>query len=423
MLDGLITVARWDLMQRLRSRRLLVGWLIWVAVLVLLAGVVVYVGTAGTSQSTDRVKLVGPMVFGLTALLMLAFSLVVVPIFSASAIVAERESATLATLQATTLRPSQIVGGKLVSACVVAAGFMAGGIPAMVIAVVAGPMTVGRAAICLLVMYAEMVFLCAIALGWSAVAGRALISTVMTYLTVFTLTIVTLIAFTFLSLATTTTQTFRYWRAPDAQLQVYAQQLDSYFTQHPNNDGTLAPAPPLDQCAWGTQTINDQTHTERYWWLLLANPFVIVADAAPLPSWADGDIETYSQDSGFDPLVMISYAVRSARLGEATVTDDCFTSSISIFNQDSDKQVFDITPNKDGSFTVSVWNDGFGDSRPTGPVVRPESPVPPHKVTVDTPLWPIGLAVHLVLAVLFFVIAVRRVSVPYGHLPKGQRVA
>ena len=80
-------------------------------------------------------------------------------------------------------------------------------------------------------------------------------------------------------------------------------------------------------------------------------------------------------------------------------------------------------PNKDGTFTVESWLEGSRDSRVTAPVTRPPSPVPPHRVTVDTPLWPVGLAVNLAIGLWFYVIALRRVSVPYGPLPKGQRVA
>jgi len=423
MIDGLITIARWDLRQRLRSRRLLVGWLIWVGVLTALAGFVVWVWRSNSYPSQDWARQSGPAVFGMIVLLMLSFALVVVPIFSASAIVTERESATLATLQATTLRPGQIVGGKLASACVVAAGFMAGGVPALIIAIANGHMSIGRAASCLLVMYAEMVFLSAIALGWSAIATRALVSTVMTYLTVFTLTIVTLIMFGLLAATATTREEFRTWGLPPEQRIAYSLQLGQYFDEHPDDDGTLAPAPPLDKCQWGDHKIREQVHFEWFWWLLLINPFVIVSDAAPLPAWAEGDIEEYTSRSGFDPLAMIAFAVRSARLGETTETDDCFTSSTFISDPFADKDYFEVKPNKDGTFTVENWFDGAQNVRVTEPVTHPPSPVPPHRVTIDTPLWPIGLAANLAIAAWFYVIALRRVSVPYGPLPKGQRVA
>jgi len=419
MIDGLVTVARWDLKQRLRSKRLLVGWLIWAAVLTAVAGFVVWVWRSNSS-SQDWTREVAPTVFGFIVLLMLSFALVVVPVFSGAAIVTERESATLATLQATTLRPGQIVGGKLASACVVAAGFMAGGIPALGIAIAAGNMSVGRAASCLLVMYAEMVFLSAIALGWSAIASRAMVSTVMTYLTVFTLTIVTLLMF---GCFTATTKTFvgiRTWQLPEQPKLAYAAELKQFFNDHPTDDGALAPAPPVTACEWGPERVRIHDRSQWFWWMLLINPFVIVSDAAPLPKWAEGDIQKYTRRTDFDPLAMITYGVRTARLAEPTEFDECFTTDTIIYDGTN---LFEVILNSDGTFTVEFWFSDPYVPRSTEPVTQPPSPVPPRPVTVDTPLWPIGLTVNLILAAFFFALAVRRVSVPYGPLPKGQRVA
>ena len=427
MINGIWTVARWDLTQRIRSRRLLNGWIFWVVALTCLAGLIasIYHSEMSAFQGDDWGRQAGPSIFGLVVLLMLAFSLVIVPIFSASAIVSERESATLATLQATTLTAGQIVGGKLASACAVAGIFMAGGIPALGIAVGIGHISWWRAAVCLLVMYASMVLLCAIALGWSAIASRALVSTVLTYLTVFTLTVVLLIIFAFLSLTTTSQVVRSYWTLTQEQTDAYAATLDAYYDAHIFDDGSTPPAPPLDQCS--LQTDDHQStiaHTDRYWWLLVADPFVIVSDAAPLPPEARADIQRYMDIATFDPLVWIAYLVRSARLGGATTRNSCFTGETSFVGMGYNNRYYQVVPNNDGSFTISQsLSSNSNDTRTTAVVPRPPSPVPPRPVTMDTPLWPIGLGVNLLIAALFFWIAVRRVRVPYGQLPKGQRVA
>ena len=426
MIDGLITVARWDLKQRLRSMRLLIGWLIWVLALMALAGLIVWITWSDRSYYRgDWTTHVGPTVFGLVVLFILAFALVIVPIFSASAIVTERESATLATLQSTTLRPGQIVGGKLLSACAVAGGFMAGGIPALSIAVGVGHINVGRALVCLLVMYVEMVLLCAIALGWSAIATRALVSTVLTYLTVFTLTIITLVLFAFLSFVTTTRVPARGWDLSEHDNMAYGAQLDSYFKAHPTDDGSTAPAPPLELCAWQEYGYTVQGQPERYWWLLLANPFVIVSDAAPLPPDARGDIEAYVNSADFDPLAMITLAMRTARMGGDNPRNSCFTSATRVLA--SDTWSYRVTPNRDGTFSVSdysgYWLSGDTDLRATVVKPRPNNPDAPPVLTLGTPLWPVSLGFNLLLAAFFIALAIRRVSVPYGPLPKGQRVA
>lgn len=427
MISGLLTVARWDLQQRVRSRRLLVGWVIWMLALVGLAGFIVWVAQQN-GQYLDHPDQwgvqYGPTIFGFTVLATLACSLVIVPVFSASAIVAERESATLATLQATTLTPGQIAGGKLVSASAVAAAFLAGAIPALGIAIGVGHIGIGRAAVCLLSMYIEMVLLSAIALGWSAIASRSLVSIVLSYLTVFVLTVGTLVAFAFLMFTTTTQIVTKTWALSTTDQYNYATQLKDYYTAHPTPDDSLAPAPPLDKCTWQSPDYKTtQTHSERFWWLLLGNPFAIVSDAAPLPPEAKGDVQAYMRVSGADPLAVIAYAVRTARLGEPSVTNDCFVDSTWLSTA-STFWHFDISPNPDGSFTVRGSTDVSPDDlRTTGVVVRPPSPVPPRTINMNTPLWPIGLGANLIVAAAFFALTVRRISVPYGKLPKGQRVA
>ncbi len=49
---------------------------------------------------------------------------------------------------------------------------------------------------------------------------------------------------------------------------------------------------------------------ERIWWITVINPFVIVADAAPLPDEAYADLNKYA-NSAADPLAMIRLGVRS----------------------------------------------------------------------------------------------------------------
>ena len=419
MIQGLVVVAQWELKQRVRSRKLVIGWLIWTVVLIAIACSIVALAHQDYTYSTDPSRWAaetGPLIFGLIVLLTMGFSLVIVPSFSASAIVADRESATLATLQATTLRPGQIAGGKLLGSCAVAGAFLAGSIPALGIAVGVGHIGVGRAIVCLLVMYAELILLCAIALGWSAVAARALVSTVLTYVTVFTLTVVTVLLFGFLSSINPTYETNRTWVPSDQAIASYGNQLAIYYRDHPTADSSQPPAPPLDLCSWRTApypTAHD--HTERFWWLLLVNPFVIVADASP--SAPGSNVDPGDDFGTSDPLTLISMAVRDSRLGDTATTDRCFTGTTTVAN-------YDVTANKDGTYTVTtIYGSKAGEQRTTAPVDQSNSPVPPRNISLDTPLWPIGFAVNFVIAAFFFWLAVRRVSVPYGSLPKGQRVA
>ena len=435
MVSGLWLVARWDVKQRLRSRKLLVAWVVLAVVLTGLAGLLVWniynsSTWSGSPLPPDWGTEAGPLIFGVTVLLILTFSLLVVPAFAASAIVGERESSTLATLQATTLGPVQIAGGKLLASCLVAGLFVAAGIPALVMAIGIGHISVWRALICLLVVFAEMVLVCAIALGWSAVAARALVSTVLTYLSTFTLCLVSLMLFGIAGSLITTQEANKTWTVTWQQMAQYGTRLDDYYTQHPNPDGSQPPAPPMDQCAWQTDNFAyPHTHFERVWWLLLVNPYAVVSDAAPLPPDAKGDLETYAGTT-FDPLAMIATGVRAARVGDPAVTNDCFVRSTDLSGSGGDtgpSYYYTVRPNPDGSFTVDRTMGGSSGpdapARNTAVTPRPDAPIAPPRLTMNTPLWPIGLGVHLLIAAGFFWLAVRRISVPYGKLPKGQRVA
>jgi len=427
MLNGMWLVARWDLKQRLRSRKLLIAWIVLTVVLTGLAGLLVW-NFRNQASATDQLASwtieAGPAIFGFTVLLILTFSLVVVPAFAASAIVGERESSTLATLQVTSLRPSQIAGGKLIASCVLAAAFVAAGIPALGIAVGIGHISVWRALICLLVVFAEMAIVCAVALGWSAVAARALVSTVLTYLTTFVLCLVSLLIFGFIGSLMTTQAVDKTWDVSHAQVAQYGTQLDDYYERHPDSDGSRPPAPSLDQCGWQTAAYpRTHTHYERVWWMLLVNPYAIVSDAAPLPREAKGDLQRYT-DANFDPLAIIAVLVRSARAGDPAVYNNCFVGTTDVWVETASKgNYYQVTQNPDGSFSVIRPNRTGEQPRDTAVAVRPPSPVEPSRITMNTPLWPVGLAVHLLIAAGFFWLAVRRVAVPYGKLPKGQRVA
>jgi hypothetical protein len=116
--------------------------------------------------------------------------------------------------------------------------------------------------------------------------------------------------------------------------------------------------------------------TDRLWWLLAVNPYVIVADSAPSPRWSN---DNYYGDVGI--LSGLKQAVREARVGASTYSDNC------------DYQV---------TYEEQQRRDRI-DSLPA--------------------VWPWGLAVQALLAFGGVALGVRRLSVPYGKLPTGSRVA
>jgi hypothetical protein len=70
------------------------------------------------------------------------------------------------------------------------------------------------------------------------------------------------------------------------------------------------------------------------------------------------------------------------------------------------------------------WDDsGNAIVKTSGGKVVNTSPVKIRPVNVETPVWPWGLGVHVLLGAGFFWVAVRRLAVPYRKLPPGTRVA
>jgi hypothetical protein len=375
---GVRTVAVLDLRQRVRSTRWIVAlavwfvvvgaitWLTWVAAnrAFGLSPTVSSAAVSGTTElQSDPVVAAaasaGPTIFGLIVFFVLFLGLLVSPTLSATSINGDRAAGTLATLQVTLLTPAEIAVGKLLAAWTAALAFLGTSVPFLVLALFAGGTPVLSVVVCLLVLAILLAVVCAIGLGFSALIARPSGSAVLTYLSVASLTVLSPIVFGLTFPAISSNDQVRVWSVP------------ADF----NWEAGVAPT-----CEWTTET-QQQWHTERTWWLLAINPFVIVADAAPE---ARGDAATYS----FDPLGGIRTAVREARTGPSGEVDYCSGNY----------------PGVDG------W-----EASPLSPVAERQ----PDRSVV----WPWGLAANLLLGGAGLAIAVRRLTIPQRTLPRGTRVA
>jgi hypothetical protein len=138
--------------------------------------------------------------------------------------------------------------------------------------------------------------------------------------------------------------------------------------------------PTRSDCVQFTRTAN-VVHTERIWWMLPLNPFVVVADAAPSTAHKEGD--PYA--AGFTPMRWISIGARAARNGPDEVSDECtFQTAI------DDSQVIDSTTDRALS---------------------------------SSPVWPYGLGFLLVGGAGATWVASRRLRTPIRRLPNGTRIA
>lgn len=365
---GVRTVAVLELRQRVRSTRWVVALVVWFVVVGAITGLT-WVAVRGvtddaTLDGSGRPDpalqfLAGPPIFGIVVFFVLFLGLLVSPTLSSTAVNGDRNAGTLATLQVTLLTPAEIAVGKLLASWAAALAFLAVSVPFLVVALAAGGVPVASVFVCLAVLALLLAVVCALGLGFSALSARTSGSVVLTFLTVAGLTVLSPVVFALTVPAITEQEEVRVWTVPSTY----------------NGVGDLP------DCVWETQ-VQDQVHTERTWWLLAVNPFVVVADAAP-------EARTEVSLVG-DPLSAIRTGVRLARTGPPAELDWC--------------------------------TGAFGPLGPDGQPVDQPSPVDvpePDRSVV----WPYGLAADVLLGAAGLVVAIRRLAVPQRRLARGTRVA
>ena len=347
---GIRTVAQLELRQRVRSTR----WIVSLVVFAVIVGGVTAL-TWAASRGLDPSGTLGSAMFGFIVFFVLFLGLLVSPTLSSTSINGDRAAGTLATLQVTLLTPAEIVLGKLLAAWVASLAFLAVSVPFILWAFANGGTPLIAVVTTLVLLALLLAVVCAIGLGFSALTARTAGSAVLTYVTVASLTVVSLIVFGLTMPLVSGEETVRVYQPDWANRQ---------------SDGTQP------ECVW-TEEVHNVTHTERTWWLLAANPFVIVADAAPSGS-AD------PRYGSADPLSGIRAAVRTARLGPPATRDWCT------------------------EMLYGNYADGGGGEQDAREL---------------SPVWPWGLGLNLLLGAGGIVLAVRRLSIPLAKLPRGTRVA
>lgn len=336
---GIRTVAVLEARQRLRSTRWKVALGVWAAIVgVVTLGIVMTIGEMGGADETA-----GRISFGLVLLFVLMLGLLVAPTLSATSINGDRTTGTLAVLQATTLSAWDIVLGKLAAAWVSALAFLAVSTPFLLWAFALGGTPIAGALLGVIMVAFVLLVVCAIALAMSALVARTSGSAVLTYLTVALLSIGTPIAFGL-------TSSFVSSGYEDVRVYGYANPGDDVCTWH-------------EESRW-------VTHTEHTAWMLVPNPFTIVADAGVLGMPSSGS------SMGDDPMSVISYAVRTTLAGGVGDLNEC-------------------------------WSDDMPWTRDAHPV----------------PYWPWGVGVYVLMGAGATWFAARRLAIPARTLPKGTRIA
>lgn len=355
-LTGLWLIVTLELRQRVRG----VSWYVLLGVFMLLVGIVTFLLWLATSAWMSG----GGGVFSTIIFFVLLLGTLVSPALSGNAINGDRDAGILATTQVTLIGTAQLVLGKFLAAWITALAFLAAALPFLIFAVVLGEVSVGTITVSVLVLASELGVIAAVGVGLSGILTRPLFSIVLTYLVVAALSLGTLIAFALLGTAT-------QQQATSVNYNV----VSSTFDEQTGTQSDIV-------CSTAQTSTYDVPRFDYYWWILAANPYVVVADAAP------GSFDT----SGYptDLFGQIAVAVRSAQAPPELFTEynDCDVAA-----QGHEDRGLDNGPTAQETYDAAV------------------------------PSWFIGLFIHLLLGVGALTWAWRRTRTPATHLPAGSRIA
>jgi ABC-2 type transport system permease protein len=299
-LSGILTVAQLEFRLRIRAGRW--RWLVGSWFVVLLLVTLLVRAAAGQQNIAGDEPALGAVMFGVVVLVVLALALLVAPALAAQSVNGDRERGTLATLQVTRLSAGEIAVGKLLASWGTALVFLAVTLPLALWCFAEGGLSVLRVAGVYLVTALLLGVVCAVSLGLSALLTRSTTSGVLAYLTVFALTVGTLIAWGLLTAATQQT------------VRASAQICDNYVGG--------------DNCREETYETT-VARTDRTWWLLAPNPFAVLADSAPAGPVREvrlPDGRTVREPLEVDVLGSMSRALHEMRIRPVPVANQYGTS-------------------------------------------------------------------------------------------------
>ncbi|WP_336921454.1 ABC transporter permease [Aquipuribacter sp. SD81] len=341
--DGVGTVAWLELRRLMRARRWVVAWAVWTTLVTGLSGLIVLAATTLGGRVDEEV---GTTLFGVVVLVVLSFGLLVAPGLAATSVNGDSRDGTLATLQATLLSPAELAVGRLLAAWCGTLALVAGGLPSIGIAFALGGTSLLRLLVIVLLVAVSLAVVTATGLGLSAVLARPVASIVVAYVVTFCLAVVSPLLVPLSASLVTTTETVTVLEATEFD---------------PDTGRPLG-------CE-ERQLTEEVMRTDWTWWLLVASPYVVVADAAPAqrPTVADADV-----------LRGLGDVSRTARLGPELERDWC------------------------------TWG---------------ESPERAEEREALGPVWPYGVVFYLLLVAGSLYLVVRRLRTPVRRLGHGQRIA
>ncbi len=359
------TIARLELLQRVRT----VSWY----VLLGLFGLALLGVTALSFLSYGGWGTGGAGVYSVVVCVTLLLVLLVSPTLSGNSINGDRDAATLAPVQVTLATTAEILFGKFLAAWITGLAFALVAAPFLVVATLAGDVNPLTVVVSLAILVVETGIISGIGVALSGILARPLFSVVATYLVVAALAVGSLIGFGLLGSAMSS-EGISHNRSL-----AYDERGNVICT-----DGSKRcyDDPEAMVCAdWVTNTYR-VPRFDRVWWMLSANPFVILADAAPTRFDARGNPD--------DAFGWMKSSVRSAQ----------------------------IAPTLESSWDECDPANYRGDVDGRSGYKTPE-----QIIAQTVPSWFVGLAVQLALTGLLLWWAWARTRTPARTLPPGTRIA
>jgi Cu-processing system permease protein len=356
-LARLWTIARLELLQRVRT----VSWYVLLGVFALLLIGATFLSFASFSGQEQT----GPGVYSTVVYITLLLAILVSPTLSGNSINGDRDAATLAPVQVTLATTGEILLGKFLASWITGLAFAVVAAPFLVVATLAGGVQGATVAVSLAVLVVEIGIIAAIGVALSGILARPLFSVATTYLVVAALAIGTVIGFGLIGSSITSEATV-------------SQRMAVYGDDGPEcKDGsnTCWDDPENMVCGeWTTETM-PVMRFDRVWWLLAANPFVILADATPTQFDRNGSPE--------DVFGYLKVGVRQTQ----------------------------IPPDLE-----MTWDE-------CSATYQEEYPTPQEILDKTVPSWFVGLGVQLLLAAALLGWAYVRTRTPARTLPPGTRIA
>lgn len=269
-LSGLWTITEIELRQRVRG----VAWYVLLGVFVVLVLIVTAILTYAFGAWGGGPGTSGAPIYSAIIYFVLLLATLVSPALSGNSINGDRDNGTLATTQVTLVTTPQVVLGKFLAAWISSLVFLIAAIPFILWTFALGGTEPAVVVVSVLVLAAELAVVSAIGVGLSGLMRRPLFSVAVTYLLVALLSVGSLIGFSLggllLQEKVTVTNSYVDYSDPDLEFDSQGNPIDPVCT-----------------------TETHETTVPRFdlvWWMLAANPYVVLADAVPVTYTADGGV-------------------------------------------------------------------------------------------------------------------------------------